>query len=386
MRRNIIQAVCVMGGILLLFAVCISACTGKRYRVDYRDEAEYVIGVSQANMREAWRLALIQEIEEEAAKYQNIRIITTDATADVEKQKQDVEKLLQFGIDLLIISPCDTSKLTEKVEEVYQGGTPVIVMDRGVEGFEYSLFIGPDNDMIGRQAGETVMELLNGKAGTVLKLCGNIHSIQSQERIQGFDSIVEKEPRITLRAQYMDTELKDTAYDVVTAMDGTLAEIDVIFASSDYVAQGAYEALEDMGMEKSIKIVGSEGFTGEGESVDMVLQGKIAATISCPTGGKEAIQYAMNILKQENGVPKQVILRSHIITKENASEYLAGQETEIVDNGQTITVGYSQVGQESQWRAANTYSIQEAAKEFNIQLLFDDANQSQERQRMKRES
>lgn len=380
MRRNIIQAVCVMGALLLLFAVCISACTGKRYRVDYRDEAEYVIGVSQANMREAWRLALIQEIEEEAAKYQNIRIITTDATADVEKQKQDVEKLLQFGIDLLIISPCDTSKLTEKVEEVYQGGTPVIVMDRGVEGFEYSLFIGPDNDMIGRQTGETVMELLNGKAGTVLKLCGNIHSIQSQERIQGFDSIVEKEPRITLRAQYMDTELKDTAYDVVTAMDGTLEEIDVIFASSDYVAQGAYEALEDMGMEKSIKIVGSEGFTGEGESVDMVLQGKIAATISCPTGGKEAIQYAMNILKQENGVPKQVILRSHIITKENASKYRAGQETEIVDNGQTITVGYSQVGQESQWRAANTYSIQEAAKEFNIQLLFDDANQSQERQ------
>ncbi len=55
-----------------------------------------------------------------------------------------MDKLLKFGIDLLIISPCDTAKLTGKVEEVYKSGIPVIVMDRGVEGFEYSLFIGPD--------------------------------------------------------------------------------------------------------------------------------------------------------------------------------------------------------------------------------------------------
>ena len=93
-----------------------------------------------------------------------------------------MDKLLKFGIDLLIISPCDTAKLTGKVEEVYKSGIPVIVMDRGVEGFEYSLFIGPDNTLIGKQAGECVVELLDGKEGTVLELCGSAASIQSQER------------------------------------------------------------------------------------------------------------------------------------------------------------------------------------------------------------
>lgn len=380
MRRKALQAILAGGAMLLLLLVCIAVYMGNQGGADHKDEVEYVIGVSQANMREAWRLELIQEIEEEAKKYQNIRMIATDATADVDKQEQDVDKLLLFGIDLLIISPCDTGRMTEKVKEVYQSGIPVIVMDRGVEGFDYSLFIGPDNDMIGRQAGEAVVELLDGRPGRVLKLCGNVAAIQNQERIQGFDSIVQEYAQITLEAHYMDKELKDTAYDAIISMEGKLKGMDVIFANSDYVAQGAYEALRDMGMEQSIQIVGSDGFTGEDEGVDMVMQGKIAATVSCPTGGKEAIQYAINILQQESGVPKQVILRSHTITKQNAKEYLAGLEKEAADAGDMITMGYSQVGQESKWRLANTRSIQEAAKEFNIELIFDDADQSQEKQ------
>ncbi len=359
---------------------CLAAYTWSRNSADYKNEVEYVIGVSQANVREAWRIALNQEIEEEVKKYPNINIITTDATSEPEKQKQDIDKLLEFGIDLLIISPCDTGKLTEKIKDVFQGNIPVIVMDRGIEGFDYSLFIGPDNDMIGRQAGEWVVQLLDGQGGRVLKLCGNSGSIQSQERIKGFDSVVMDYPQIETSTFNMDTELKDKAYDAVLSMKGSLKEIHVIFANCDYVAQGAYEALESMGMEKGIQIVGSDGLNGKDGGVDMVMQGKIAATITCPTGGREAIQYAYSILRQESGVPKQVILRSRTITKGNAAQYLESLEKECFDKGETITVGYSQVGQESQWRLANTHSIQEAAREFNVDLLFDDADQSQDKQ------
>lgn len=380
MKKRMKQAILIGGTLLLFVLICVVFYTGRQRWAEHMDDVEYVIGVSQANMREEWRFALIQEIKAEASKYRNICIIATDATANVEKQEQDVDKLLQFGIDLLIISPCDIGKMTEKVKEVYQNGVPVIVMDRGVEGFDYSLFIGPDNNMIGCQAGESVVGLLDGQPGKVLKLCCNISSIQNQERIQGFDSILQRYPQITLESHYMDKELKDTAYDAVISMKEKLKGIDVVFANSDAVAQGAYKALKDMGLEQSVQIVGSDGFTGKDEGVDMVMQGKIAATISCPTGGKEAVQYAISILKQESGVPKQVILRSHTITKENAKDYLAGLRKKTVDTGESITMGYSQVGQESQWRLANTRSIQEAAKEFHINLLFDDADQSQERQ------
>lgn len=46
-----------------------------------------------------------------------------------------------------------------------------------------------------------------------------------------------------------------------------------------------------------------------------------------------------------------------------------------------IVVGFSQVGAESDWRAANTLSMQNALSEANgYKLLFDDAQQKQERQ------
>lgn len=46
----------------------------------------------------------------------------------------------------------------------------------------------------------------------------------------------------------------------------------------------------------------------------------------------------------------------------------------------TITLGFSQVGSESGWRAANTQSVKDAAKDANINLKFSDAEQHQENQ------
>ncbi len=46
----------------------------------------------------------------------------------------------------------------------------------------------------------------------------------------------------------------------------------------------------------------------------------------------------------------------------------------------TLTLGFSQVGSESGWRAANTQSVKDAAKEAGINLKFSDAQQKQENQ------
>jgi len=45
-----------------------------------------------------------------------------------------------------------------------------------------------------------------------------------------------------------------------------------------------------------------------------------------------------------------------------------------------LVLGFSQIGAESEWRTANTRSVQEAAKEAGINLRFSDAQQKQENQ------
>jgi simple sugar transport system substrate-binding protein len=45
-----------------------------------------------------------------------------------------------------------------------------------------------------------------------------------------------------------------------------------------------------------------------------------------------------------------------------------------------LVVGYAQIGAESEWRTANTISIQETAQDLGVALKFDDAQQKQENQ------
>lgn len=57
------------------------------------------------------------------------------------------------------------------------------------------------------------------------------------------------------------------------------------------------------------------------------------------------------------------------------TESTTGQKTD-----KKIVLGFAQVGAESEWRTANTESIQQAAKDFGIELKFVDAQQKQENQ------
>jgi len=339
-----------------------------------------IIGVSQANMREEWRMALIDELRDETKGNDDIQMITTDATGSVPKQIQDIDNLIGYGIDLLIISPCNENRLKDKIKEVYDSGIPVIVMDRAVEGFDYTLYIGPDNEVIGQQAGRYIVDLLGKDGGNVVALSSKPTSIQGEERITGFRDILDSKDNINLSILYPVTNTKDASYDIVAASKGIVESADVIFAYSDNMALGVCDAVRDMGLEDKVMIVDCDGFKGEDEGIDLVSEGRLKATVSCPIGGKEAIDYAISILKNESGVPKQVILRSNVIVKENVEESLEKINADGSDDGRTIKVGYSQVGQESNWRLANTKSIEESAKAFNIDLHMEIADQSQQKQ------
>ena len=125
---------------------------------------QFVIGVSLANLTEPWRINMSEEIKSEASHYPNLRVVFSDAADSSSRQIQDVKKLLDCGIDLLIISPNDAEALTPIIAEAYKR-IPVILLDRSVVGYDYTLYIGPDNRLIGKQAGQYVTDLLGGKGG-----------------------------------------------------------------------------------------------------------------------------------------------------------------------------------------------------------------------------
>ncbi|AIF52677.1 Periplasmic binding protein domain containing protein [Pelosinus sp. UFO1] len=366
---------------LLIFVIAMLGGCQRQERQVSQDQVKFVIGVSQANLIEPWRIIMNEEIREEAAKHSDVRIVFTDAVQNSEKQVRDVGELLQQGIDLLIISPNDSVALTPVVAQAYKK-IPVIVLDRAVEGYDYTLYIGPDNKSIGREAGKYISELLNKTGGNVVEIQGPSGVPSLQERSAGFREVIGKYANISIIDTIVADWQRDKAEDKMTELLDQYPKIDVVFAHSDYMALGAYKAAKKKGL-TGIKFVGIDGFSGPNGGLQLVEDGVLQGTFTCLTGGREAIQYALDILNHEKGLPKKIIPRSNKITLANVLEYVKSTN-EVKKNNPTsnrrIVLGFSQLGAESDWRRANSQSIKTAAREADIELIFLEGDQRQETQ------
>ena len=345
---------------------------------------EFVIGVSLANLTEPWRINMNAEIKAQAATCENLRVVFTDAADSAQRQVRDVQKLLDSGIDLLIISPTDAQALTPVIADAYnERRIPVILLDRSVIGYDYTLFIGPDNRLIGKQVGLYVTELLGEEGGEVMEILGRAGSPPVMDRSLGFREAIAHSPNIRIVGAISADWLRDKAEDELTVWLQSHPSVDVIFAHNDAMAFGAYKAAKRLGI-KGIKFVGIDGLPGPEGGQEMVNRGQFSATFTCPTGGREAVIYAMDILNHAEGIPKKMILRTTLLTKETIARGALSPTPRVPASNpdHQIVLGFAQVGKESDWRLANTESIKSAAHEAGIDLIFRDGEQRQENQIM----
>lgn len=363
---------------VLIIMIVIVAASIKLISTKESEGIEFVIGMSQANLTEPWRISMNEEIFEEATKYKNIKIVYKDAGGDTDKQKKDINELVSAGVDLLIVSINDSKKLTPLVSEVYKS-MPVIVLDRAVEGYDYSLYIGPDNEKIGIQAGDFVLDLIGEKQGKVIEIQGVLNSSPVIARSNGFRSVLKDYPNIEISRTIVCDWQRDEAEDKVTEVLEADKDIDVIFAHNDYMALGAYKAAYKLGL-SNISIIGVDGLAGENGGLDLVSKGLLQGTFTCKTGGMEAVNYAMEILNKKENIPKKTILKSEKITITNVNEYLNNKSKNIVNN-KDITIGYAQLMSESRWRDADAKSIKTAATDAGIDLDFREEGYTQEDQK-----
>ena len=343
-------------------------------------EEQFLIGVSQPNLTEPRQIVMYNEIKKESEKHPNLRVIFTDAAQNSQKQIHDVDKLLEFGIDLLIISLNDSDALTPVVAKAYQE-IPVVVLGRGVTGYDYTLFIGPDNHSIGRKSGQLALEILEDHGGAIMEIRGPMMSPSVNDTSQGFREIVDKEDSVHIVKTITADWQRDKAEDEVLAVLPEHPDIQLIFAHSDAMALGAYRAAKQLGREDDIHILGIDGLSNEDGGLALVQGGEMDGTFSFPTGGKESVQYALDILEGVKGIPKKIILRSHQITADNVEQVVAdSQQSTPKAPQEEIVLGFAQVGTESEWRMANTESIISAAEEAGIKLLRENAEGSQKKQ------
>lgn len=284
-------------------------------------DKRWTIGVSQCNLGEPWRVQMNAEIKKAAEAHPELTVIFKDAQNDTLKQRAQIEEFANAGVDLLIVSPKEAAPLTPPVADAYRRGIPVIVLDRRVLGDKFTQFIGADNRSIGREAGAWIARqaaqlprVQQGGKARIVELKGLMTSTPAQERHAGFRAGIKDAPVEII----FEADMKWLEPEARREMESALAvhaDIDIVYGHNDPAAHGAYLAARAAGREKDIIFVGIDALPHEGQAY--VRQGILQASFEYPTGGKEAIASALEILRGQP-VPKELSLPSRVFTNDPA--------------------------------------------------------------------
>ena len=291
----------------IITALICSACTNRK--------PNYVIGVSQCT-EDIWRDWQNSEMTLESMLHDGVELRFKTARDDSKRQIEQIDSLVESGIQLLIVAPNQLASVTPAINRAYDKGIPVIVFERKTDSPKYTAFVSADNYEIGRIMGEYVAMRLKGK-GRVLEILGLKGSSPAEERHKGFTDAL-KGSDIEIVASLQSDWTEEKGYETVKNYTGSLEDIDLVFAHNDRSALGARRAFIEAKIIPLPLFCGIDGLPGKYGGIQMVRDGILDASYIYPTRGDQLLQLALDIL-DEKPYPKEIVLTSAIVTSENAN-------------------------------------------------------------------
>lgn len=294
---------------LLVLALCLipffsSAADGKK-----------LIAFAQDNMANDFRRAQVNEVRDEIARHPQFNFVYSDAQGQTALLIRQIEQFIEQKVDLLVLGTNDESAVVPIVSKAYQAGIPVIVLDRGIQGTQYTTFINSDNIKIGALGAQYIAKKLGGK-GSVLLFEGLPKADVTQLRSKGFLDEIGKHKGIKVISRVGNYLRKDA----VTEMEKLLAEgirVDAIFSESDSMLSGVRLVLSKNNIDpRSVVMIGCD-YTSEAR--DAIRQGTQTGSVLFPLGGKQSVETALKIFAKES-VLKHIFIPVKLVTKENVEQ------------------------------------------------------------------
>jgi ribose transport system substrate-binding protein len=298
--------------------VSLSACE-KSTTATKGEKKKIVIGFSQCQTNSPYYVAL-QDAAKQAAEAAGAEFKLINADNNVSKQNQDVQDLIQSGVDVIILDPINSTGFGPAVNAAKDAKIPLITVNRPVEQGALA-HVGEDNLKMGRAVGDEAVKLLGGKgkaAGTILEIMGGGGNPNTINRSKGFHDAFEGEKVKFVQSPYSDF---NRAKAVTAAQDLLQANPDVklIYAHNDDMAIGGLQVAQQNGMK--VFVAGVDGLM---EAVKFINDGKYhITTMNDPyLQGKVSVETALKVLKGEK-VENFVDVGTKVITKDNVKDYVS---------------------------------------------------------------
>jgi ABC-type sugar transport system substrate-binding protein len=237
-----------------------------------------------------------------------VELVVGDPEADPVVQVRLLQSFLAQRVSALIVAPLDPELVQAPLRAYREAGVPVIALDSDPgDPSLYRSLIMADNRQFGRKMGEFFAEVTGGSADLV-EIRGMPTTSGARDRSAGFREAIAPYPGIRVVESLVGNWLYARSREAFAAALARLAHLDGVFAQNDEMARGAWDAASAVGRAEGLLITGIDALRGE-HGLQLVIQGKLAATLINPPPGRAAAQALLAILGGEP-VLKRTILQT----------------------------------------------------------------------------
>jgi ribose transport system substrate-binding protein len=205
---------------------------------------DFTIGVSNGFISSEWRTQMLQNMEDVAAELGeqgiNIELVVESANVDVQGQIQQIQNLINRGVDAIIINPNDQAALNLALEDAVAQGIVVVAVDQEISAQGvYNVAINQKE--WAAESARWLAETLGGE-GKIILIEGFVGHPANEARMEGVEEVLAEYPNIEVVGRESGSWDQATAQQVVSDLFASIPDIDAVW-TQDGMAQGVWTAV-----------------------------------------------------------------------------------------------------------------------------------------------
>ncbi|MFN2142218.1 MAG: ABC transporter substrate-binding protein [Candidatus Promineifilaceae bacterium] len=226
--------------LLALFVLALAGCGGAQETTD----EPFTIGISNGFVGSEWRTQMIQDLEEINQEFMDQgltnELVIESADVDVQGQIQQIQNLMNRGVDAIIINPNDQAALNPIIEEATGQGIVVIAVDQEISA-PGALNVVIDQTEWARISTRWFAEQLGGE-GDVVLIEGFVGHPANEARMAGVEEVLADYPNINVVGRETGSWDQATGQQVMSDFLASLPNIDGVW-TQDGMALGVLQAV-----------------------------------------------------------------------------------------------------------------------------------------------
>ncbi|WP_342436525.1 sugar ABC transporter substrate-binding protein [Paenibacillus sp. FSL L8-0436] len=255
---------------------------------------------------------------ERLAKEKGVKFTMLDPDYDLNKQMNQMSDAANQGFDAVFVIPVDSAGIRQGLEQLNDKNIPVFNVDTAVIEDDRDLVesvIATDAFMAGKLMGEQMVnDFPNGGEIAILDFPSNESCVQ---RVAGFmEGLGDNKSKFNIVAQQDGKAALDASLPIAEDIIQAHPDLAAIFAINDPSALGAAAAVEASG--KNIGVYSIDASPdGKAAIVDGSLKA-VAAQVPIQIA-EQSFNAALDLIEGKE-IEKEMLLPSHVVTKEMAEE------------------------------------------------------------------